>query len=506
MNKYAQYLATSLLFTCSSALAEPWVDTSNIYLKSNIQMLADSGRITTPVTTYPLMWNDIDRDLKNMDTGSLSANQLDAFMHIKYQLKLAKENNIMLRASATNDGSRFTSFGEKNRYKHSVQAQASFMSDNFAVKLAPGYASKQDGTEEFIVDGSYVSGFIGNWVLTLGKQDRWWGSMWDTSYAMTNNAQPIPALSLSRKSAEPVSIPFTDLQVPWTVTTYMGVMDDERTVKDTLLWGFRLNFKPLPNLEIGVNRLAQWGGTSERFGNHPTQLCNFFDILIGKTNGETSGDSTCGDGSYTLANQQAGFDWRYSFSLANTPISFYGNYLGEDGDNNNTFGFVTKAQKQFGFDAYLNPFDIPTLAYIEYGDSLGDCGARDGIGDCFYDHSTYATGMRYKKRTLGNLYDNDAETLVIGAISQLENDLNITTKLRYLDLNYDNSDRAPDNPIIGNPVTAVHETMVMLSTSVEKSYKQWRVTVGGDLSHSSFENNIDDKKNINVFLDVEYIL
>ena len=35
------------------SLAEPWIDTSDIYLKANIQLLADSGHIITPVTTYP---------------------------------------------------------------------------------------------------------------------------------------------------------------------------------------------------------------------------------------------------------------------------------------------------------------------------------------------------------------------------------------------------------------------------------------------------------------------
>jgi len=44
--------------------AEPWVDTSNIFLRSNIQLLADMGLIKTPVTTFPLMWHDIALDLK----------------------------------------------------------------------------------------------------------------------------------------------------------------------------------------------------------------------------------------------------------------------------------------------------------------------------------------------------------------------------------------------------------------------------------------------------------
>lgn len=498
------FLITLLSFSFQT-LSEPWVDTSDLYLKANIQLLSDTGHIRTPVTTYPLMWEDIDRDLQNINSYTLNDIEKNAYFHIKYQLKLAKNNNIILRASTASKGSKFTSFGDKNRYQHSVQAQLSYMTDNFAVKLAPGAAHTQDGKNEFIADGSYLAGFIGNWVVSLGKQDRWYGTMWDSSFTLTNNAQPIPALTISRKSAVPVRVPFTEHKVPWTVTTFMGLMDDDRVVKDTLLWGFRLNFKPIPSLEIGINRLAQWGGEGPN-GKHPTKMCNFFDILIGKTNGSTSGDSTCGDGQYTVANQQAGFDWRYSFSLMKTPISFYGNYLGEDGDNNNTFGFVTKAQKQFGFDTHINILSLPTTAYIEYGDSLGDCGVRDGIGNCMYDHNIFETGYRYRGRTISNLYDNDSETFVLGAITQFENNIKATTKLRYLNLNYDNSDKAPDNPIIGNPLTAVHQKMYMLSTSIEKSHKQWRFTVGGDVSNTKTINTNSTKSDINVFLDVEYIL
>lgn len=493
------FLITLLSFSFQ-ALSEPWIDASDLYLKANIQLLADTGHIKTPVTTYPLMWSDIDRDLQNINSYALSDIEKNAYFHIKYQLKLAKNNNIILRASTASKGSKFTSFGDKNRYQHSVQAQLSYMTDSFAVKLAPGAAYTQDGKNEFIADGSYVAGFIGNWVISLGKQDRWYGPMWDSSFTLTNNAQPLPAVTLSRKSAIPVRIPFTEYEMPWTVTTFMGHMDDTRQVNNTLLWGFRLNFKPLPNLELGINRLAQWGGD----GN-PKGLDVFWNILIGKTNCGAGG-LVCDENNPNPANQQAGFDWRYSFSLMQTPISFYGNYLGEDGDNHNTFGFVTKAQKQFGFDTHVNISGVPTTAYIEYGDSLGDCGVRDGIGNCMYEHSLYQTGLRYRGRTISNLYDNDSETFVLGAITQFNNDIKATTKLRYLNLNYDNSDKAPDNPIIGNPLTAVHQKMYMLSTSVEKSHKQWRFTVGGDVSNTKTINTNSTKSDINVFLDVEYIL
>ena len=78
----------SLLFISLHLSAEPWIDTSDIYLKANIQLLADTGYILTPVTTYPLMWHDISRDLKRIDQDELTPNQKDAYHYINHQLIL----------------------------------------------------------------------------------------------------------------------------------------------------------------------------------------------------------------------------------------------------------------------------------------------------------------------------------------------------------------------------------------------------------------------------------
>ena len=41
--------AALILAVSTYSLAEPWIDTSDIYLKANIQLLADTGHIVTPV-------------------------------------------------------------------------------------------------------------------------------------------------------------------------------------------------------------------------------------------------------------------------------------------------------------------------------------------------------------------------------------------------------------------------------------------------------------------------
>jgi hypothetical protein len=490
-------LAASITVNTES-IAEPWIDTSDIYLKANIQLLADTGHIITPVTTYPLMWYDIIRDIKNIELTNLSLNQKSAYHYINHQFKLANRNQTRIKAQVGVENKRFTSFGDQISDKNSLSVHSSIMYENFAAKFAPSYTQDTLDGDKIRLDESYVAAFIGNWVLSFGRQSRWYGPTWDTSLSLTNNARPITAFAISRKSAEPYTVPYTEFDIPWTVTSFMGRMDDERVIKNTLLWGFRLNLKPFKNLELGITRLAQWGGDGNSTG-----LCNFWDIFIGRTNGEISGSSSCGNGEHTIANQQAGYDLRYSFNLFNVPMSFYGQKFAEDGSEG-TFNYVTKAQPQFGFDAHLTLLGKPSTVFFELADSLADCGERDNIGDCYYEHATYQTGMRYNGRSIGSTYENDAKTYVLGAISKLSINTRLTTKIRYLDLNYDNQDKAPDIPIIGNTVTSIAEQVWIISSSVLHDYKNWRFTLAIDLSRSTFENEISNQTDFNTSFMVEY--
>lgn len=494
-----------LILLCSAIIsstlcAEPWIDTSDIYLKANIQQLADSGFIKTPTTTYPLMWHDIINDVNNIDIDKLSPAQQNAYDYIKHQFHLAKNNQTTIKATIAAKHSRFRSFGDSIGNANNIQIQSTFISNNFAAKFSPSYNSNPLSGNSQRLDDSYIALSLGNWVVSLGRQNRWFGPTWDSSISLTNNARPMPALAITRKSAIPFTLPYTEIKIPWTVTSFMGVMNDNRVINNALLWGFRLNFKPLPNLEIGLTRLAQWGGHN-RSHSFPT----FWKIFIGKTNCGAAG-LVCNSTHPNPANQEAGYDLRYSTHLFSIPISLYGQYFAEDGDNNKGFGFLTKPEIQLGFDAIITPFNIPTTAYMEFSDSFADCGARDHIGNCFYEHGQYQTGMRYHGRTISNLYDNDAFTFVVGTISTLNVNTHLSAKIRWLRLNQDNSDKAPNNPIIGNPLTSIAENMLMISASMQHNYQQWRFTLGSSLSRSTFRNNISPNNTLNAFFSVEYNL
>jgi len=146
------------------------------------------------------------------------------------------------------------------------------------------------------------------------------------------------------------------------------------------------------------------------------------------------------------------------------------------------------------------------LMFLEYTDTFAFCGdgRERGIGNCYYEHSLYKTGLRYKGRVIGNIYDNDATSFVFGMISQLYNDASWQWKLRYVELNQDNSDRYPGEPN-GNSLTEISEDIIMLSGKYQRIHGRWKFAVGGNASHSKFIDKKNDN-NFAAFFDVEYLL
>ena len=75
-------LSLTLLGGTMTARAEPWIDTSNLALRTEIQYLADHGLIKAPVNTWPLMWAAIEGDLRAIDASQLDTTGLNAWQEL----------------------------------------------------------------------------------------------------------------------------------------------------------------------------------------------------------------------------------------------------------------------------------------------------------------------------------------------------------------------------------------------------------------------------------------
>ncbi|MFP6829356.1 MAG: capsule assembly Wzi family protein, partial [Gammaproteobacteria bacterium] len=129
---------------------------------------------------------------------------------------------------------------------------------------------------QMLADGSYLGVALGNWFLSASATDRWWGPGRDGSMILSNNARPMPAITLQRREARPPGARWLCWAVPWTTQVIFGQMEHDRHVPDTQFFGWRVGFKPLPNLEIGLSRTAQWCGEGR-----PCDFSTFIDLLTG---------------------------------------------------------------------------------------------------------------------------------------------------------------------------------------------------------------------------------
>lgn len=299
-------------------------------------------------------------------------------------------------------------------------AQAGFRSGALSGRLRATFAGDFDGDlQEGRLDGSYVAAQAGNWIAAIDKIDRWWGPGWDGSLILSNNARPVPAVSLQRAEALPFENKFLSWIGPWSIETFMGKLESDRVVPNALLWGMRVELEPIEGLEIGLSRTAQWAGKGR-----PHDLDTFFKLLVGSDNvgsGGLTADTEPG-------NQLSGIDVRYE--LPNLPFAVYTQWIGEDEAGKLPYKFMTQLGAEWRGRMEGLGFDF--VAYSEYSDTKA--------GDDFntaYAHSVYQTGYRYRGQSLGHAIDSDGIMRSVGVFLENGEGLRLGAKLKDATLNRD---------------------------------------------------------------------
>ena len=478
-------MALSMLAVSQSdqVQAAPWIDTSDIYLRADIQALADAGVITVPVNTYPLMWSGIGADLNKAEPSLMSADLVDAFARVNFYYQNAMNNrgNTKVKATAATDSARFQHFGSDYREKGELIGSHEYMGERFAYKVSASANYDPLDDKEVRLDDSYFAMVMGNWIVTAGTLNQWWGPGFDSGLIKSNNARPAPSLMLSRNNAAAFETPWLSWVGPWTLTAGLSLLEKERAVPKPLLWNFRGTIRPLKQLELGVSWTTMFCGEGEECG-----FSTFFDAISGGTECAT-GDATCDPSLDTkIGNQMAGFDARYSDTWFNVPVGLYLERTCEDSSGPAPWdladcAMMIGADTRFAFDSQQYKL------FFEYTDTMVACGTDDNVFNCFYEHSTYLSGSRYYGRALGSTYDSDAKVYALGLVGQFKDSHGLTSILRYAQLNKDGKnvggEWAPQPP---------KEDILMLEVSYRMPMLSGMVTFGGTISNSKFEVEDND--------------
>ncbi len=391
-----------------SAVAGPVAEPGDIALRHDIQVLADYGAISGPVTTWPISWDAVLHDLEAVEANDvvLPNKILTIYNRVLERARYETTPSLGVRvmASGAEKPTVIRGFAGTPREDAEVRGQVTWNTDRVNAVFSAGVVDAPIDGDEFRLDHSRIAFDIGNWSLAASTMDRWWGPGWDGSLILSNNARPVPALTLGRRVSRPFETKWLSWIGPWSVTAFIGQLEKERAVPDARLMGARVAFRPVPSLEIGLSRTAIWCGETR-----PCDLETFGRILIGRDNLGDEGTTFENEPS----NQLAGFDVRWTNFWFRNPVSVYAQMIGED----EAGGLPSQYLAQFGIEGSgITRNQSSFRWFAEAAGTTCDILKSPIRYGCGYRHGIYRSGYSYKGRIIGHGLDNDALVVSAGVV------------------------------------------------------------------------------------------
>ena len=404
--------AIAALTQVAAASADPWLPPGDEGLRADILLLADAGVLRGPVTTWPLSWPDIARDVLAAENSRLDAVTHEALLRVG---RLAREASafgfagIGVRAGVAHQPTLLRGFADSPREEGEAAMHASWLTDHLAINLQGTYAADPDDGKEFRADGSYIGVNFGNFMLSAGLMQRWWGPGWDGSLILSTNARPVPSITLERNYADPFRTKLLSWIGPWRASIAVGRAESHGVaMPDVRFFAARVNFRPRPWLEVGLTRTAQWCG-----GDRPCGWGTFGDLLLGRDNQVEDGvisESQPG-------NQLAGYDVRIRSPWRPLRLAFYTQWIGED----EAGGLPAKFMGQVGLETWGDSALGGWRLRAEYSDTACNFTRQTPLFECAYRHAIYPQGYRYRGRSIGHAMDNDSRMLSVAGLLTREN-------------------------------------------------------------------------------------
>jgi len=274
----------------SETWASPILPPGDMQLRSDLQLLNDTGVTNIPLTAWPIAIGDFHVALADADVRSLSGPARSAYERVRDRLRFEMDTSTITGRFGFSGASNpriIRTFENTPREEGEARVELSWLGERFT--------------------------------LNLSAAERWWGPGRDGSLILSTNARPSPGIAIQRNNSTAFKTKWLSWMGPWTFTSFMNVLDDERVVNDAWLFGMRGSFRPTRGLEIGISRAAQWCGD-----DRPCDLETFFRLLRGRDNRGANVDAEDEPG-----NQLGGFDIRWTLPRQ-IPVALYMQWIAED--------------------------------------------------------------------------------------------------------------------------------------------------------------------------------
>lgn len=388
--------------TAGGAGADPWLGPGDGQLRHDLELLSDSGIVHAPLSAWPVSWAEVARDVAS--AGDDPARPLHigaALARVRAAARAATDVGDMelnARIAGSERPMTLRRFSDVPREEGEVSAGARYTGERFALRLQATAVSNASDGKSLRADGSYAGVVLGNWMLSAGVIDRWWGPGWEGSLIYGSNARPIPSVTIERNYSDASASRWFSWIGQWRLAVTMGELEGNRNdAPHAKFFGMRSTWKPHPRLEVGLSRTAQWCGEGR-----PCDAGTFWDLLTGNDNDQPLPQQP--------GNQMAGFDIRWSVPWA--PVAVYMQAIGEDEAN----FLPSKYLGLFGAETWGGWGERSWRAHVEYADTTCEFYKSVPQFGCAYRHGVYTDGYQFRDRVVGHSIDGDSQQFAIGAM------------------------------------------------------------------------------------------
>ena len=270
---------------------------------------------------------------------------------------------------------------------------------DFYPMLPPGTA--QPAVVQFNLLDAYVGLMFSNWQVSFGKQSLSWGPGDGGSMTLSNNAQPINMLRVSRTT--PFKLPsFLGLLGPIRTEFFLGQLAGQEFLDNPsglvgqfgqslspqpFIHGLKFSFKPTPNLEFGFFRTTIYGGPG-----YPLTFHTFLHSVFSLGN-EVAGTAL------KAGNRTAGMDLNYRLPGLRNWLTFYA-----DGYTDDQFSPVAYADRSaWRAGLYLTQFPLVHKLDLRVEGVYTDNPLGGNLGHGFYYFNfTWRSGYTNNGTLLGS--------------------------------------------------------------------------------------------------------
>ncbi|NOH84565.1 capsule assembly Wzi family protein [Vibrio sp. 03-59-1] len=271
-----KWVGTLSLLIAHTSSASPWLEANDPVLKGHLQVLVDSGVLTTSTNTYPIRWTLLSEELGNVDVNELSAIQRLSFRYLKHSYDVQRVGRGLYggHLSWNSKERSHVGFGDRSsRFKWNTEFQTASNGKYSAYRINAGYGEAwSEGESKFHMENSFFVLGDGVWQLSLSQLDKWWGNGWANSVSWSQGGTPLKTLN----AAYIVDIePLNDI---WVET---NISELEQPYGADYLWSSRMATK-VQFVEIGLSSQYAFDGDEHFQGSHSTDGI-FFDKDIRNT-------------------------------------------------------------------------------------------------------------------------------------------------------------------------------------------------------------------------------